>query len=248
MVATKRIVNYLAKLLAVDEFSDYCPNGLQVEGKQQLNKIITGVSACQQLLDAAVKANAQAVLVHHGYFWANEDPRIIGIKKQRLAALLKHDINLLAYHLPLDMHLKYGNNVQLAKVLEFNIDAHRNKTNIFTGKLKQPMSAAALAQHIKHKLKREPLHIAGATRPIKTIAWCTGGAQDYITQLAELNVDAYLTGEVSERTVHIARELGIHFFAAGHHATERYGIKALGEHLAAKFKLQCEFVDIDNPV
>jgi len=248
MTSNKEIAHYLNQLLEVEKYRDYCPNGLQVEGCADVKKIITGVTACQKLLDAAVKAKAQMVLVHHGYFWANEDPCIVGIKKQRLMTLLKNNINLLAYHLPLDMHVKYGNNVQLAKLLEIKSISHEDDLGIFTGVLKAPLSERAFAQRIQKKLNRTPLHIPGSARQIKTIAWCTGGAQDYINRLADLNVDAYLTGEVSERTVHIARELGIHFYAAGHHATERYGIQALGQHLAKKFNLQCEFIDIDNPV
>jgi dinuclear metal center YbgI/SA1388 family protein len=249
MIKVAELISYLDKLLTPENFQDYCPNGLQVEGKKKVNKIITGVTACQSLLDIAVSEKADAVLVHHGYFWKEEKPCIIGMKHKRIATLIDHDINLIAYHLPLDAHPTCGNNVQLAKILNIEIDTAQEKDSlVLTGKLKTTMLPDAFISHISSRLDRKPLYIPGASKTIKTIAWCTGGAQDFIEQAANLKVDAYLTGEVSERTVHIAREMGVHFFSAGHHATERYGIKFLGEHLAAEFGLECKFIDIDNPV
>ncbi len=255
MVDLQELTAYLNTLLELEKFQDFCQNGLQVVGNKKIKKIITGVTACQKLLDAAIEESADALLVHHGFFWKGEDPCVIGIKKNRLSVLLKHDLSLLAYHLPLDMHSIYGNNIQLAKILDINVVESKNPFHkfsrsdlIFLGRLQSPMSPEVFSQHINQCLNRQPLHIAGDAEMICSIAWCTGGAQDLVEEAVQLRADAYLTGEISERTVHIARETGIHLFAAGHHATERYGIKALGEHLAEHFDLQHKFIDIDNPV
>jgi dinuclear metal center YbgI/SA1388 family protein len=247
-----QLVNYLNKELAIHKYRDYCPNGLQVEGKAEIKKVITGVTACQDLIDAAIDLNADAILVHHGYFWKGEPEAISGIKKQRVQALLKHDISLIAYHLPLDCHPIWGNNIQLADILEFELEGHINPNDPSTpgniGRLKQPMSAKELSQHIAQKLDREPQHIGEEDDMIETVAWCTGGAQGYMQYAINQGIDAYITGEINEPAVHNARESGTHYYAAGHHATERYGAKALGEHLHQEFGLDVEFVDIDNPV
>lgn len=222
-----------------------------MEGKSDVKKLVTGVTACQALLDRAVVEHADAVLVHHGYFWRGEDAVIVGMKRRRIATLLQHDISLLAYHLPLDAHPQLGNNAQLAEILDIHVSAglQASESSIGnTGELAEALGGAAFARHIAARLGREPLHIAGDSEKIKSIAWCTGAAQDYIQQAIDLSVDAYLTGEVSEPTVHIAREAGIHFYAAGHHATERYGVQAVGEYLVQKFGLEHQFIDIDNPV
>ena len=253
MIQRDELVTYLAELLRVDAFDDYAPNGLQVEGSSEVQTIVGGVTACQALVDAAVARGADALLVHHGYFWKGEDPRVIGIKQQRLKALLAADINLLGYHLPLDAHPKLGNNAQLAHHLELVTEGSfggqgRSPDIGQYGRLAEPQSAAAFAARLSARMGREPLHIAGNSAEIDRIAWCTGAAQSYLEQAADLGVDAFLTGEVSEQTVHIARERGIHFFSAGHHATERGGVQALGTHLAAHFGIEFEFVDIDNPV
>lgn len=252
MLSLTELVEYLDKLLNVAAIRDYCPNGLQVQGKETIKKIVTGVTASQALLDAAVAAKADVVLAHHGYFWKGENPCVTGMKYHRLNTLLKNQINLLAYHLPLDVHAEYGNNVQLAQLLDFVLTGWWQNDDglacIAHGRLMHPMSADDLVAVITKALGRVPLHIPGQTTAIKTIAWCTGAAQDFIDVAIANQVDAYLTGEVSERTVHQAREAGIHFFAAGHHATERYGVKTLGEHLAIQFNIQHEFIDIDNPV
>jgi len=198
-----------------------------------------------------VELKADAVLVHHGYFWKNEAPQVIGIKHKRLKTLLHHDINLLAYHLPLDAHPEFGNNVQLAKVLELEIKAPFSETDQargLYGALKHPMSVEELSHYLETKLGRKPLIISSAKAKISSIAWCTGGAQSLIEQANVKGVDAYLSGEISESTYHYAKEMNMTYISAGHHATERYGIKALGEHLAQKFGLDCQFVDIDNPV
>lgn len=247
-----QLVNYINSELSIDKIRDYCPNGLQVEGKAEVQKIITGVTACQDLIDVAVEKQADAILVHHGYFWKGEPEAIVGIKKQRIQTLLKHDISLLAYHLPLDCHSVWGNNIQLADVLDLEItgpiDPNDSKTPGNVGRLKNPMTAQQFSDHIAQCLNRVPQHIGEKDDLIETVAWCTGGAQGYMQYAINQGIDAYITGEINEPAVHNARESGTHFYAAGHHATERYGAKALGEHLAQEFKLDVEFVDIDNPV
>jgi len=252
MVERNTLVEYCNKLLAADAFQDYCPNGLQVEGSDQVQRIVTGVTASQAMVDAAVQAKADLLLVHHGYFWKGESAAVVGIKQRRLRALLVNDVNLLAYHLPLDVHAELGNNVQLANLMGWRITGPLEVGNPrsvgLEGELAEPQSGDQLAQSLATALQREPLFIAGHQRPVKRIAWCTGAAQGYIDKAIALGVDAFITGEVSEPTVHAARENGIHFYAAGHHATERYGVQALGERLAQVFGVQHEFIDIDNPV
>ena len=241
--------NYLNTLLQPERFSDYCPNGLQVEGKQEINKIVTGVTASMALLQSAHRANADAVLVHHGYFWRGEALPITGIKKHRIQFLLQHDINLFAYHLPLDAHSKLGNNVMLAKKLGLTVTGRAGeKEMLLLAELKSPQPLQSLVNLIETKLNRKPQVIGDLNKPIQKIALCTGAAQGYIEQAAAAGVDAYISGEISEQTVHVAIESGVSYISAGHHATERYGIQALGEHLAQKFDLQHEFIDIDNPV
>lgn len=246
------LMQYLNGLLESKKCKDYCPNGLQVEGKSEIKKIVTGVTASQGLIDFAVAQGADALLVHHGYFWRGEDECITGIKKKRIQTLLAHDINLIAYHLPLDNHEEFGNNVQLAKQLGLTIvsglDPNDASIPGLIGKLSQPMSASDFSNLINQRLNRQPLHLGvKADEMIETIAWCTGGAQGYMQYAISAGVDAYLTGEVSEPSQHLAQESGVHFFAAGHHATERYGAKALGEHLMKTFEIDVIFEDIDNP-
>ena len=251
MVQLKDLLNYSNNILEIERFNDYCPNGLQVEGQPEVRKIVSGVTASQALIDAAIEEKADALLVHHGYFWKGEDPRIIGLKYKRISRLIEAGINLLAYHLPLDAHPLYGNNAKLAEILDFNVAGSFPADNAAVGMygtLKIPMSAADFSEKLASTLGQKPLHIGENSEQIHTVAWCSGAAQSYIEAAAELGVDAYLTGEVSEQTVHIARECGIHFYAAGHHATERYGVQALGEHLAAHFSLNHQFIDIPNPV
>ncbi len=252
MISRTECLSYLETILESDKFQDYCPNGLQVAGREHINTLVTGVTASQDLIDAALDFEADTILVHHGYFWRDENPRVVGIKKRRLKQLLLNDINLIAYHLPLDAHAGMGNNARLAKLLEINIQGGipgTGEPNIaLYGYLESPVTALDFADKISRILQRKPLLIEGHKRPIKSIGWCSGGAQGYIEQAAELDLDAFMSGEISEQTVHLARELGIHYFAAGHHATERYGVQALGEHLAEKFELRHHFIDIDNPV
>lgn len=249
-VALTTLVAECDRFLNVAKIADYCPNGLQVEGRSQVRRIVSGVSASQALLDAAIEAQADAVLVHHGYFWKNEDARIVGMKQRRLKTLLNNDISLLAYHLPLDVHPQVGNNAQLARVLDLLVEGPLEPDNAksvgLVGSLRTPISPVEFQRRIYQALGREPLLIDGQ-RPIQRIAWCTGGAQGYIEQAVAAGVDAYLTGEISEPTVHIARENGLSFFAAGHHATERYGVQALGDYLAAQFGIEHRYIDCPNP-
>lgn len=247
----QQLEQYLRDYLATDSISDYCPNGLQIEGRQQLQRLVTGVTASQALIDAAVAVNADAILVHHGYFWKQESATIIGMKQRRIKSLLAHDINLFAYHLPLDIHADVGNNRQLAELFGFTSSAALpgivpSGLVRFT-ELAQALTSEELAQRISSALQRPLTCMVPREQPISKVAWCSGGGQDYIDAAAAQGCDAFITGEVSEQTVHSAREQGLAFYAAGHHATERCGIKALGEHLAAKFGLQVEFIDIDNP-
>lgn len=251
MIDVHSLVRYLDDYLAVGSFQDYAPNGLQIEGRPEVRRLVSGVTASAALIDAAVSQRADALLVHHGYFWRNEPSPIVGIKRRRIATLLHHDISLLAYHLPLDAHPENGNNAQLAAVLGLSVDGvfGPGRTPVgLRGRLGSPVSAEDFTRKIARSLRREPLHVSGRTETIETVAWCTGAAQGYIEEAAALGVDAYLSGEISEQTVHVAREAGIHYFACGHHATERYGVRALGEHLSRYFQLEHVFVDIDNPV
>jgi len=251
IVSMKReeLVGYLDELLVPGKFRDYCPNGLQVEGRAEITRIVAGVTASQDLLDAAVALHADAILVHHGYFWKGEDGRVTGIRRQRLATLLAKDINLLAYHLPLDAHPELGNNAQLARLLGFVPESRFGEQDIaWLGALAEPCDLSTLTARVSAVLGRQPLVIGGDDRMIRRIGWCSGGAQGYFEQAIALGVDAYLSGEISEQTVHLARESGVAYLAAGHHATERYGVQALAGHLARQFGIACEFVDLDNPV
>lgn len=252
MATLQELMTYLEGMLKASTFNDYCPNGLQVEGRASVQKIVGGVTACKALLDAAIARDADAILVHHGYFWKSENACITGMKRQRLKALLTHDISLIAYHLPLDVHAEVGNNVGLARALGFQItgplEPLARQSIGLQGSLSIPMTASELTAHLTQHLGRTPQHIPGRTDTIRTLGWCTGAAQGMIEQAASLGLDAFISGEISEPTVHIARECGIHYFAAGHHATERFGVQALGAHLAQAFGIQFEFVDIDNPV
>ena len=241
--------DYIGSLLEISRFRDYCPNGLQVEGRSDVLRIASGVTASQNLLEAASAWKADAVLVHHGYFWRNEDQAITGIKKRRIAHLLKQDMSLLAYHLPLDAHPELGNNAQLALRLGFEVTGKFGEQEIgWHGNLKAQQSLSQLAANVADKLQRTPLVIGDGSREVRKIAWCSGGAQGYFEQAVALGVDAFLTGEISEQNVHVAQETGVAFIAAGHHATERYGVQALGEHLAHRWKIEHQFFDMDNPV
>ena len=241
--------NYLADYLQVHDFRDYCPNGLQVEGRGEIARIVTGVTASAALIEAAVADGADALIVHHGYFWRGEDARITGMRRRRLGLLFQHNLNLFAYHLPLDAHSEVGNNATLARQLGLEIATRFGDQNVATlGTVASGSTVASFARTITEKLGRPPMVIGDAARPLRRIAWCTGGAQGMFEQAIALNVDAYLSGEISEQTVHLARESGVAYIAAGHHATERYGVQALGEHLAQRFGVQHRFIEIENPV
>lgn len=241
--------NHLNQLLDISRFRDYCPNGLQVEGRSNIQMIISGVTASLDLLEAAVAARADAILVHHGYFWRGEDIRITGMKHRRIALLMTHQINLFAYHLPLDVHPEFGNNAVLGRKLGL-VETNRfgDQDIAVRGKLLQAMPLSALGEKITQTLLRQPTMIGDPNKIIQRIAWCTGAAQSYFEAAIQQGVDAFITGEISEQTVHAARESGVAFIAAGHHATERYGVQALGNHVAQTFGMQHQFIDIENPV
>lgn len=243
---TNELNDYLNEILQPERFSDYCPNGLQVEGRGEITKIVTGVTASKALIEEAHRRGADAILVHHGYFWRNESQAIVGIKKQRIGFLLKHEMSLFAYHLPLDMHPEFGNNVMLARQLGLEVSGWQDMLAIV--ELDPPITLGDFSRVVSEKLKRIPLVIGDASQTLRRIALCTGAAQGFIEQAVLANVDAYVSGEISEQTVHVARETGMSYISAGHHATERYGIQALGEHLQQKFGLEHESIDIDNPV
>jgi len=250
-IALSTLVEEADAFLNASRISDYCPNGLQVEGRPQVSRIVSGVTASQALIEAAIEAQADVLLVHHGYFWKGENPCVTGMRQRRLKALLTHDISLLAYHLPLDVHPEVGNNVQLARqlgiVVEGPLEPENPRTVGLVGSLAEPMSAADFARHIQQTLGREPLLVEGEGL-IRRVGWCTGGGQGYIDQAIAAGVDLYLTGEASEQTFHSARENGVSFIAAGHHATERYGVQALGDYLARRFALEHLFIDCPNPI
>lgn len=250
-VSLSELCRFLDRCLEPERFQDYCPNGLQVEGRQQVARLATGVTASQRLLDEAVAWEADAILVHHGYFWKGEEPSIVGMKRRRLATLLGNDVSLLAYHLPLDAHATLGNNARLGQLMgltEFEPLQPEGDAVGNIADLETPLAAGELVERLASITGRKPLHISGGDTPVRRVAWCTGAAQGYIEAAVAAGADVFITGEASEPTVHVAREEGIHFIAAGHHATERYGVQALGEHLAETFSLVHRFIDIDNPV
>jgi dinuclear metal center YbgI/SA1388 family protein len=238
-------------LLAPERFKDYGPNGLQVEGKGQIERIVSGVTASRALIEQAIAERADAIFVHHGLFWRGHDGRVTGWLKQRLALLLAHDINLFAYHLPLDAHPELGNNAQLGERLGLRADTRFGEQDLgFLGGRADGAAfggAEALAEHARQTLGHPVVLVAAADRPIRRIAWCTGGAQSYFEAAIAAGADAFLTGEISEPQAHYARECGVSFLACGHHATERYGAPAVAAHIAARLGLAHRFIDIDNP-
>lgn len=243
------LVDYTGQILQLERFQDYCPNGLQVEGRKDIHKIVSGVTASMALLEAAHAIGADVVLVHHGYFWRNESACVVGMKRNRLKFLLQHEINLLAYHLPLDAHPEFGNNAQLGRVMGIQNDAPSGGQNLLAyGNLPQLTTLTEFGEHLHLVLNRKPQVIGEMGQVLKRVAWCTGAAQSYFEQAINLGADVFVSGEISEQVVHQARECGVSYVAAGHHATERFGVQALGEHLANKFALEHVFIDIDNPV
>jgi len=240
---------YLDQYLESGRFRDYSPNGLQVEGRPSVQLLVTGVTASVELIEHAITAGADAVLVHHGYFWRGEDPRITGIRRRRIGLLVTHDISLFAYHLPLDAHPEVGNNVSLARVLGLSVAGRFGDQDLgFHGETGSALRLDAFAQRIGERLARNPLVIGDPAREVQRVAWCTGAAQGYLDDAVRLGVDVFISGEISEQTVHLARESGVAFIAAGHHATERYGVQALGAHLADRFGIAHRHIDVPNPV
>jgi dinuclear metal center YbgI/SA1388 family protein len=252
-VATlQTLVEYCDRLLETERFRDYCPNGLQVEGRAEVGRIVSGVTACQALIEAARDREADLLLVHHGYFWKGEDATLTGIKRRRVEALLAAGMSLVAYHLPLDAHPELGNNACLGAHLGWSADGcfgdREGPELAWRGRPQAPLTAPELASRLAQALGREPQVVGDGPAVIDTLGWCSGAAQSYLEAAARRGLDAFVSGEISEQTVHLAREYGIHYFAAGHHATERYGVQALGEHLAMRFGIEHFFIDIDNPV
>ncbi len=245
----EQLCEFCHDFLKVDDFDDYCPNGLQVEANDRVEHIVCGVTASQALIDAAAAAGADTLLVHHGYFWRGEAQPIVGMKGRRIRSLIDNRINLLAFHLPLDAHPQVGNNVQLAKRMGWTVDDSFGEQGlVFAGAVAAAQSLDELRQDLATRLDARPLAIAGGDHPIERIAWCTGAAQGFLDAAAARGVDAFISGEVSEPTFHGARELGIHFVAAGHHATERFGVQALAAVIGERFGVEQQFIDIPNPV
>jgi dinuclear metal center YbgI/SA1388 family protein len=246
MARLNDIVEFCNAELDISTFDDYCPNGLQVEGRGEVRHVVSGVTASQALLDAAVVAGADLVVVHHGYFWRNEPAPLVGMKGRRIRTLYQADMSLLAYHLPLDAHPQLGNNRQLGEQLGLSGGAPVSDL-VWGCELARALPADDLARRVEDVLGRAPL-ILGERRPVSRVAWCTGAAQGYLAQAAAAGFDAFISGEVSEHTLHEAAELGILYIAAGHHATERYGVQALGREIATRFEVEHQFIDVANPV
>jgi len=251
MEKLSHLVDYSNRTLELTHYQDYCPNGLQVAGREQVGVLVTGVTASESLLDSAMQNKADAILVHHGYFWKGEPAELVGMKYRRIKRLIDNDIALLAYHLPLDCHREFGNNAQLAVRFGINITAQHAAGGVpnllWQGELDAPMPASAFIHHISASLNRPCLPVGRQDHDIRTVAWCSGGGQRFLNDAAALGVDAYISGEISEQTTHEAREQGLLYIAAGHHATERYGVEAFGAHLASQFDIQHKHIDIDNP-
>lgn len=256
-VSRTELTTWLNTTLQPQNFHDYCPNGLQVQGKDQISRIVTGVTASQALIEVAISQQADAILVHHGWFWKNENPCITGIKHQRLASILANEINLFAYHLPLDAHPEWGNNAQLAEIMDWNPTINPDGTPRVFGPENliwhgapawEDCTLGEISIDIAQRLGRKPIVIGDLDQKIKTLTWCTGAAQSMFQQAIDAGADCFISGEISEPTVHLARESGVAYIGAGHHATERYGVQALGAAIEAQLGISCTFVDIDNPV
>lgn len=251
MVEREVLSRFLADELQVTSFKDYCPNGLQVEGRSEIKRLVSGVTASLALIEKAIEAGADAILVHHGYFWRGEDARIVGQKQKRLKLLLQNDISLFAYHLPLDAHPELGNNAQLAKKLGLVSDCRFGADKLgWIGKMQNESirNVGELAQLIQAQLGRAPMIVGDPNQQLGRIAWCTGAAQSMFGEAIDAGASIYLSGEISEPTVHLAREMGVAYLACGHHATERYGVQALAARIEENFNIQHQFIDIENPV
>lgn len=252
MITSHDLTEYINQYLACNTIVDYAPNGLQIEGQGTIHRLCTAVSASQQVINEAIAWKADALLVHHGFFWRGERAEITGVRRKRIGALISNNINLFAYHLPLDVHMQVGNNACIASLLEANDvtqhDVGQLKNGLWAGTLPQVMSSSQFFISLQHIFKQAPIHIPARKVNINRVAWCSGAAQDFLEQAQQLGIDAYISGEISERTFDMAKELNIHYFACGHHATERYGVQALGAHLETMFGLRHRFIDSDNPI
>lgn len=246
-ISRSTLLHAFDTLLEPGRFQDYGPNGLQVEGSLRIERLVSGVTASAALIDAAIAARADAILVHHGLFWRGQDGRVAGWLKQRLQRLLAHDINLFAYHLPLDAHPEWGNNVQLGSQLGWTVNGHFGEQALGCLADVSYADTAELSAHLEQVLERSVVAICGHLGPVTSIGWCTGGAQSYFEAAARAGAQVFITGEISEPQAHLAREMGVSFIAAGHHATERYGAPALAQHVAQQLGIAHEFIEIDNP-
>jgi dinuclear metal center YbgI/SA1388 family protein len=241
---------HLASTLDINRFRDYCPNGLQVEGGEQVQYLVSGVTASLALIEAALEKGADALLVHHGYFWKGEDPRIVGHRQKRLKLLLANGINLFAYHLPLDAHPVLGNNAQLGQRLGLKPEGRFGEQDLGWLGVASPevTTVGDFAALVERVLGRVPLVIGNPDQTLGKVGWCTGAAQNALADAITAGVSVYLSGEISEQTVHLARESQVAYLACGHHATERYGVQALGQHIENQFGIRHEFIDVPNPV
>ena len=252
MTKLQDIIQWCDQTLKSSEFKDYAPNGLQIEGKTEVRKILAAVTASQDAIDAAIRENADLLLVHHGYFWKGEAYPITGMRGKRIKSLIQHDISLLAYHLPLDSHPSLGNNAAIADLLKLErieaLDPSERHPIGNIGYLKQPMPVEEFKKFVSEKLKFDAIHLPADKNMIEKVGFCTGGAQDFIVKAAEQGCDAYISGEVSERTFYEAKELGVHYFACGHHATERYGAQRLGQAISEQFDIEYVYFELNNPI
>lgn len=252
MAKLQDIIQWCDQTLKLPEFKDYAPNGLQIEGKTEVRKILAAVTASQDAIDAAIQENADLLLVHHGYFWKGEAYPITGMRGKRIKSLIQHDISLLAYHLPLDSHPSLGNNAAIADLLELErieaLDPSERHPIGNIGYLNQPMPVEDFKKFVSEILKFDVTHLPADKTMIEKVGFCTGGAQDFIVKAAEQGCDAYISGEVSERTFYEAKELGIHYFACGHHATERYGVQRLGQAISEQFDIEYVYFELNNPI
>lgn len=244
----QHLIEILNDLLHPELFKDYAPNGLQVDGKSEISRIVTAVSATQNVLDQALALKADALLVHHGWFWRGENPAVVATKYRRLKTLMSGEINLIAYHLPLDAHITLGNNAQMAQLLAATDVAQGGENNFIWSGLVPPITVQALAFHLEKSLNRSPLVLGDQTKTVSRLAWCSGAAEDFFEEAIAMGADAYISGEATERTTHLAREMHVPFLVCGHHATERLGIKALSDWLCENHGLECIFVDDENPI
>ena len=252
MAALQEIIQWCNDTLKTHEFKDYAPNGLQIEGKSEVKKIVCAVTASQEAIDAAVAQQADLLLVHHGYFWKGEAYPITGMRGKRIKTLIQHDISLVAYHLPLDSHPMLGNNAAIADLLELEIfealDASERHPIGNIGYLKQALSPEDFKNLLTERLGFQTIHLPADKKTIQKVGFCTGAAQDFISKAAEQNCDAYISGEVSERTYYEAKELDVHYYACGHHATERYGVQRLGKAISEQFNLEYSYFELNNPI